>query len=394
MAITKPETHQHFYINNCFGSFFRGVLNYFGEVFYDRFEYKVLGSYDKSVEFFNKKKQLGSEVDTNLLPSITLDPTYDFQPAEVGGLFFWQSQNFAPGQARMLFDSYEGFEDQSLEITPIFSKYQGNFELIFWVNSVYELLDIRTYLFQWSGGYRRKLRPELFESFIVLPEGLTDFKYKDIDDNDVAIDFDKSDLFIKKITNVNQDRSTMPVLLSPMFWFDNIADASNKYGGDGIAEYKLSVSVSFEIDIPTYVVVTPYMGLEKLNLSFSMDAVYSRYGPSPQYDETSGKYIKDSEGNIPKMYSSHEIADEPPKNNQFSQRAYYSFTASDEVITALPFEIDNPFDVSNDETKIIVVSYSGQLVYGQDWTFNDDKSKILVQVSPVDGELVEFYLYS
>jgi len=123
------ETTNLFFIHNCFGSFFSGILNWFGDEFYPRFNYKVIGTYDKSVEFFKKKKELGTEVSVNLLPSITLDPMLDFSNAEQGGKFLWQHSRYAPGIGLRLWKSID-LKEQDVVVTPVYSK-SNNFKYFF-----------------------------------------------------------------------------------------------------------------------------------------------------------------------------------------------------------------------------------------------------------------------
>ena len=101
---------RHEFVHQCFGKFYRGILDWVGDVFYPRIQYKVIGTYDKSVEWFNKRcgpDGLGYNPETNVVPSVTLDPSYDFFPAEQGGRFLWQSEQLAPGLGNLIFNSYQ-----------------------------------------------------------------------------------------------------------------------------------------------------------------------------------------------------------------------------------------------------------------------------------------------
>ena len=43
------------YIHDTFSSMFRGLLDWFQDGFDKRFNYKVIATYDKAVQFFNQK---------------------------------------------------------------------------------------------------------------------------------------------------------------------------------------------------------------------------------------------------------------------------------------------------------------------------------------------------
>jgi len=261
----------HFFVNNCFGSFFRGVLDWMGDDFYPRFNYKVIGTYDKAVEFFNKKKQLGKETDSPLLPSVTLDPTYDFSPEERGGRFLWQTMNLSPLQGVKLFEPIN-LREQNVIVTPIFSRYQGTFELIFWLSSVYELLDFRTLLLQYTGGYNRWIRPKIFWSSIYLPDEIKNFK----DEFGNPLDWGNSDATYIHIDNMNQTKFAHPIMLNPMFKLDSLNDNSTKYGGDQIAEYKLSATMTYEIELPTRMVLSNKVGITA-SINFGMGKVQTKH---------------------------------------------------------------------------------------------------------------------
>jgi hypothetical protein len=395
MANKFSTTGQYFFVNNCMGSFYRGVLDWFGDDFYPRINYKVLGTYEKSVEFFNKKCELGREVDTNILPSVTLDPTYDFEPAPVGGRFLWQSQWKSAGQGEQLFDSYEiGLKDQCVRLTPVFSRYQGTFELIWWLNSVYELLDFRTYLFQFSSGYNRIMRPRCFECFIILPDAVIEHE----DGNNERVDWSQTQLTVRKINNMNQDCYTMPILLNPWFKFTSISDATEKYGGDDVAKYKLSVAVEYEIEIPTYIVMTPHAGLKYINFNVSMDAAYSRYGLNPVFDPTIPDIVKRSDESgeredVPGVLIPGDEDSRGTAITEFVERAYYKFTAEDEDDESDWFVIENPFPTDVNERLIKIVSYTGELLFGDRWRFSTDGTNIEVNIEPKEDQLVEFFRY-
>jgi len=273
--IPREIAGDYVFVNNCFGSFFRGILNWFADDFYPRFNYRVIGSYDKAVEFFNKKKTLGHEVESPLLPSVTLDPAYDFSPEERGGRFLWQTRFLAPGIGVKIFDPID-LREQDVLVTPIFSRYQGTFEFIFWMQSVYELLDFRVMLLQFTGGFNRYIRPQLFWSYIILPDHIKDFE----NENREKLDWGNTDATFVHIDNMNQVKYVHPILLNPIMKLDSLNDNSTKYGGDQIAEYKLSATFTYEIELPTYMILSNKVDGQAY-LTFEMGKTYTKYGLVP-----------------------------------------------------------------------------------------------------------------
>jgi hypothetical protein len=56
----------YFFIHNVYANFFKDALDYFSLHLYPRFEYKVVGTYDKAVEYITKQCELNLEGFINL----------------------------------------------------------------------------------------------------------------------------------------------------------------------------------------------------------------------------------------------------------------------------------------------------------------------------------------
>jgi hypothetical protein len=288
MSIIQANQERYVFINNCFGAFFRGVLDWFGDDFYPRTKYKVMGTYDKAIQFFNDKRRLGHDTDTNLLPSITLDPNLDFSPEERGGRFLRQTYYLDPLINRRLFNSINLLDQDSL-LTPVFSRYEGTMEVIFWLTSIYELLDLRTYLFQYTGGFGRYIRPKYFNSYIIIPDEIKNFEWSE----GHILDWNNTDGTFLLIDNMNQIKYVMPVVLNPIMKLESLNDNSTKYGGDQIAEYKLSIIMKWELELPTYMLLSNKVGDCRVNYNFAMSKVYTKYDWQPPYEILKNMAAKD-----------------------------------------------------------------------------------------------------
>ena len=271
------KVQEHFFINNCFGSFYRGLLNWFGDSFYPEFNYKVIGTYDKAIEYFNKTLENAGEIETNILPSITLDPSGEFEPEERGGRFSWQYPNLSPTLGARLFKPI--YQDDQVKVTPVFTRFQGTCEMSMWCRSIYEYLDIRTALYMWSGGIGRILRPTTFWSYIVVPDEILDFNYtNDVTGQTYQLDWRSTDAAMTLIKNMDQMKVVYPVQLTPWFQIDSISDSSQKQGGTELASYRLNTTLKYEIELPTYLVVDSDWKLDRTMITISMGSVYSKYG--------------------------------------------------------------------------------------------------------------------
>lgn len=269
----RRQVKDNFFIHNVFSSFFAGVLEWFGEDFYPRFQWKVVGTYSKSVQYFNEKRKLGTDPNEKLLPAISLDPMLDFSPEERGGRFLWQFSRYAPGIGMQFFKGID-LKEQDVLITPVFSRYQGTFELTFWLSSVYELLDFRVSLLQFMGGYNRWVRPKYFWTYMILPEEIENFETDP--STHTKLDWSNTTADLVSVSTINKTRLAVPFALDPIWRLESFGDSSTKYGGDSIAEYKLSATLGYELNIPTYVVLD--RGLDpRFELSFSLEKVYTKY---------------------------------------------------------------------------------------------------------------------
>jgi hypothetical protein len=261
------------------GQFYRGLLNWFAADFYP-FKYKVIGTYDKAVEFWNKKLEFGREIEKNILPSITLDPSGEFEPEERAGKFFWQYPNLGAGLGARLFDPI--YKDEQIRVTPVFTRFQGTAEIMMWCHSVYEYIDVRTKLFMWSGGIGRYLRPRFWWTYIVLPDEVLDYEYEGSQSvQKYQIDWRSTDAVLTLIRNMNQTRTVYPLKISPWFQIESVGDGSQKYGGQDLASYKLLCNIKYEINLPTYLVVEADWKLNTIKIDTCMGGMYTSYGDEP-----------------------------------------------------------------------------------------------------------------
>jgi hypothetical protein len=165
-------------------------------------------------------------------------------------------------------------------LTPVFSRYEGTFETIFFFSSVYELIDFRTYLFQYTGGFNRYIRPKCFNSFIIIPDELKNYEWTP----GKKLDWGNTGAYFLLIENMNQVKYVIPSVLNPVWKLESLNDSSTKFGGDQIAEYKMSASWKYEICLPTYMLLSNRVGDCKVNYNFSMSKVYTKYDWQPPYE--------------------------------------------------------------------------------------------------------------
>ena len=106
-GLPLPTREMYFFIHNVYANFFKDSLDYFSLHLYPRFEHRVVGTYDKAVEYIQKVCQYeGREIDRPQLPALILNPSGDFELADTiaGGRQLWRFPNLAPGMIKRIFD--------------------------------------------------------------------------------------------------------------------------------------------------------------------------------------------------------------------------------------------------------------------------------------------------
>jgi len=260
------------FVHQSFMSLFNGMLSWVGDVLYPRFNYKVITTYDKAVEVFKKKQSnANGQTDAAFLPALTLDPNLDFSNEERAGRFLWMFKNLDTSKHSM-WNSIK-LTDQGVVVTPMFTRYQGTVEITGWFTSIYDMIDFRTTLIQYCGGYQRWIRPECFWTHLILPKelfGATGPEGK--------LNWDGINPEIITLTSTTTKEYALPYQMDAMWRLDSFADGSNKMGADQIAEYKCSASFTWECNIPTFFKIQNYQyPLEKINLNVSMTPTFAKY---------------------------------------------------------------------------------------------------------------------
>lgn len=243
------------YVHESFSSMFHGMLNWFQTQFEPRFAYKVISTYDKAVQFFRSKKLAkDGTIQTNILPSITLDPNLDFTNEERSGKFFWMFPNFNNVSYRP-FAPKINLKDQGVTISVIHTRYSGTCDVTFWLSSIYELFDFRSKIIQFCGGTGRWIRPDFFWSHIILPKELVEFNRPT---DKKKLDWSATPLELIQLNTTNTKEYAIPFPLNAVWRLDSLSDGSTKYGADQLTEWRFTATFTWEANIPTYLRLDNY----------------------------------------------------------------------------------------------------------------------------------------
>lgn len=270
---------RYHFIHNVFANFYKDVLDWFSLTLYPRFEYRVIGTYDKAVEYIQKQCQYSRETDMPMFPALILNPSGDFEPADAnaGGAQYWRYPNLTPTLIKRLFEPI--YKDEHVLINAAFIRIKGEIELIMLLNSFYEYCDIRMLFINMFGGMNRIIYPRFFSSFIILPDSFKTYEY----DNEYTgttynLDWDTAGAENLLVRSTARNEVVLPLNIKPQMSLQSLTDASNRYGGsDGIAEWKLGATINYELEIPNYLILESDYLAKHLDLELRYGSAYSQY---------------------------------------------------------------------------------------------------------------------
>ena len=271
----------YFFVHNVYANFFKDSLDYFAGHLWPRFEHRVVATYDKAVEYLTKKDQYGREVDKPQLPAMILNPSGEFDLADAiaGGKQTWRFPNLSPGFGKRLFTPI--YQDENMYITVVFMRIQGDIELLMLLNSFYEYCDLKMLFLNTFAGFDRWIYPQFFTSFIILPPELVNYKYKnDITGADYGINWEQEGAYEHLIKTTAKDEMVYPVNIKPIYKLTGFSDVSQRYGGtDKLADWRLGATIKYEIEVPTYIVVTQDYLATGVEMEIRAGSAYTIYDP-------------------------------------------------------------------------------------------------------------------
>jgi len=402
--MTQLRDRYHF-IHNVFAHFYKDVLDWFSGSLYTRFEYRVVGTYDKAVEYINKNCQYDRETDNPMFPALILNPSGDFTPADgnAGGRQFWRYPNLNPTLIKRLFDPI--YRDDRVIVHAGFIRIKGEIELIMLLNSFYEYCDLRMMMINMFGGMDRIIYPQFFSSFIILPPDFVDYKYtNEYTNQEYQLDWTSANASTQLVRSTAQNELVLPLNIKPQISLTGMSDASNRYGGtDNIAEWKLGATLNYEIEMPNYLIIESDYLAEEAEISINYGSVYSAYNDYQPPDTRMLYNFKWDWGLTPETNNPDNEMDADDATSSmtyvgdfiFNTRYFHTITAAQagdstaEIYITLPEQILKPY-------ILIVNSSYGQLDYGDNYLIEDSGWTLMIKRDSVvftEGMILELYVY-
>jgi hypothetical protein len=404
--MTLPvDRWRYFFIHNVFVAFFNDMMEYM-KYLYPRFQYTVFGTYDKAVEYLNKKQQYCRETDKPFLPALILNPSGDFDLADAisGGRQLWRFPNLAWGFNKYLFDPI--YQDKNLQVYVSFMRIKGEIEFLTLLNSFYEYTDVRMMFLNYFGGIDRIIEPSFFTSFIILPEDLVNYTYtNEYTGQTYKIDWFGAGARIELVKTTGKEELVVPCRVKPQISLTSLSDASARYGGtDKLADWRLGGTINYEVELPNMILLEGDYLAEHVDIELKYGSAFSAYN---SYDVPVNRqrieYTLDWKGlnessdsriDVDAIDSTGFCEITETADLVFNTRYFHPVSGSEadstsDLIITIP-------EVITDEVYLIVNSINGKLDYGDHYSLADDGVTVTIRHDTIDykeGWIIELYIY-
>jgi len=397
---------RYHFIHNVYAHFFNDMLEYFSTYLYPRFEYTVVGTYDKAVEYLEKCQQYERETDKPLLPALILNPSGEFDNADAssGGRQLWRFPNLAYGFNKRLFNPV--YQDENLLCTVSFMRIKGEIELLMLLNSFYEYCDIRMLFLNIFGGRDRIIYPRFFSSFIILPDELLNYEYtNEYTGLTYKMDWTGAGARSELVRSTARNEVVIPCRIKPQISMVSLGDGSQRYGGaDRLADWRLTATINYEVEVPNYFILqSDYLALG-MDLELRYGSTFSAYNDfqppaNRQLFETRWDLGLDSTSDSridPDVYC--DSTSEVTYTDYIFKRRYFHEVTQVDIDSTANIEITLPEQII-DPKVLIVNSKEGQMDYGDHYVIeNSGWTLVIKTVDPQNvflevGWILELYVY-
>jgi len=387
--VSQTRERYHF-IHNVYANFFKDMLDYFSTTLYPRFEYRVVATYDKTVEYLSKRQQYCRETDKPFLPALVLNPSGEFTPADTnaGGRFTWRYPNLSPTFVKRLFDPI--YQDANTIVHAGMTRMKGEFELLMLANSFYEYADLRQLMITYFGGMERIIYPRFFTSFIIIPEDMLHYTYtNEYTGLRYELKWSEAGAYNELVRSTARNELVLPLNVKPQISLQSLSDSSSRYGGTDkflvIESDYLAENVDLEIRMgSTFSDYTDFQQpVNRISLHYSWD-----WG----LDETSNTlFILDPE-------TIDSTCDIFVSDFIFDTR-YFHEISQEQADSTANLEITLPERIVDQKT-LIVNSKDGPMSYGDHYIIKDNGWTLLIKTVDPDnvdleaGWILELYVYT
>jgi hypothetical protein len=235
-----------------------------------------------------------------------------------------------------------------------------------------------------------------------LPEELINYRYSNpVTGQSYNLNWQSANANPELVKSTARTELVVPCNIRPWYKLTSISDASTKYGGDKLAEWRLSAQIQYEVELPTFMVIKSDYLLENIEYELRYGSVYTEYpeynNPSNrQYWRTSWDWGFDSTASSTIDLSLlQEQVDIVEEKDMIFRTRYFHVVTSAEADSTADITIDMPEPIT-DEKRLIVNSYAGQLNYWDHYELIDNGTKLVIKIPIVklnEGDVLELYVY-
>jgi len=399
----EPRRDLYFFIHNVYANFFKDSLDYFSLHLYPRFEHRVVGTYDKAVEYIQKTCQYDRETDKPMLPALILNPSGDFDLADgnAGGRQLWRFPNLSPGMIKRIYDPV--YQDANTQVTVGFVRMQGDIELLMLLNSFYEYCDMKMLLLQIFGGMERWIYPQFFTTFVILPEELINYEYSNpYTGLKYKLDWASAGAYDKLVKTTARNELVIPCNIKPTYKLTGFSDASTRYGGaDALADWRLGITVKYEIEMPSYLVLQSDWLAEEALINIQSGSAYSAYSnydvPTHMIHRTASKDwgLDETSSSVINMDGTTYIDTSATEREYEYHTRYFHIITQTEVDSTANVPISIPEQIDDVEGFIVNSKY-GEMSFGDHYLLTDNGNTLLIRIDTVElelGMIIELYVY-
>lgn len=390
---------KYHYIHYAYSDFFRAILDYIDEL-YPRFHWKVITTYQKAVEYLSKKAQYGREVDQPNVPALVLDPSGEIIPDDISGRFLWRYPYMMPDFAFKLFTPI--YQDANVIITPCFSRFKGEVQVYALLSSIYEYLDFKNLVNIYWAGPDRYFYPFWLHSYIILPKDVYEYHYHNpYTGVDYDVNIPQISTQLVKTTNINE--VVYPFRVRPRFKITNVTDASQRLGGaDNLPEWRLNITMDYEIELPTYLVIKTDWMPKYINLDIRSGSTYTYYEndydknhiPSVMFGAHYEGDFNMLDGTSTDLILPTDMTAVDEYNREFKIR-YYHIVTKEQAEDLEDLRIRVPEQIS--DLNLFLLRYKSIILNYEDDYYTEDDGWILVirkSVGYKEGDIIELFMYS
>lgn len=400
------------------GPFISCLKNYFYEKVHP-FNYVVTGTYQKAIQLIEQKKNQPEITKMgNLSPILVFTPQLTEPVSNLD--FDWKYSNLSPYLVRL--NQQPIFEHNGNMLSVITRRMAGIVDFKVFCDSMMEMHDIYFNILDAFRGLNRITLINFVRQYLVVPSEITLFTDEH---NTIAINWEDTTLNNIYFPGINKDKFYLPMHTVPFITLQSASDSSAFLGGDGLPDYSLQGTISFELEVPALLVLETAMRIIAVDATIGTTYAPDIIGMPPANDPgltdsnnepiipVDGEVVigpTDGYGNPTYPYQKGFVGisgDELQQliNIMFVERKLDDNTTKTEIGRVLkeylvevdvqnmtieyPYVIpDIPWDVTKDNTLIFIAN-----VYQEDWDVVDEHSIIMNSGKPYTNTMFEVRLY-